>query len=210
MIITYYPYFKFNFLKWTPYSQLDIVESNRVNLTEEWRLSMREFNPNIFKRLLNLPFKLNSNQNNCLNLHTGIYIHSQFLQFMKYKFMRRVSKTRQAVWLADQSNVPFLKTFLSGKFGVKASKKIGRSWSSMMSKSDLCEMAISFCENSMRTLHEIYKAMKKDGFDSELRNLLFVIIGRAHRTAVCSRLRGRVNWFETFSGTVHGALIKAG
>ena len=62
----------------------------------------------------------------------------------------------------------------------------------------------------MRTLHEIYKAMKKDGFDSELRNLLFVIIGRAHRTADCSRLRGQGNGFETFSGTVHGALIKAG
>ena len=45
----------------------------------------------------------------------------------------------------------------------------------------------------MRTLHEIYKAMKKDGFDSELRNLLFVIIGRAHRTADCSRQRGRGN-----------------
>ena len=51
-----------------------------------------------------------------------------------------------------------------------------------LSKSELCEMAISFCENSMRTLHEIYKAMKKEGFDSELRNLLFVIIGRAHWT----------------------------
>ena len=76
-----------------------------------------------------------------------------------------------------------LETVKSGKFGVKATKKIGRSWSSMMSKSDLCEMAISFCENSMRTLHEIYKAMKKEGFDSELRNLLFVMIGRAHRTS---------------------------
>ena len=81
------------------------------------------------------------------------------------------------------TNVRHLKTGESGKFGVKATKKIGRSWSSMMSKSDLCEMEISFCENSMRTLHEIYKAMKKDGFDSELRNLLFVIIGRAHRTS---------------------------
>ena len=34
----------------------------------------------------------------------------------------------------------------------------------------------------MRTLHEIYKAMKKEGFDSELRNLLFVIVGRAQHT----------------------------
>ena len=171
---------------------------------------MREFNPNIFKRLLNLPFKLNSNQNNCLNLHTGIYIHSQFLQFMKYKFMRRVFKIcKQSDWSASQ--MPhFLKTFLSGKFGVKASKKIGRSWSSMMSKSDLCEMAISFCENSMRTLHEIYKAMKKDGFDSELRNLLFVIIGRAHRTTVRWCPRPPTEQQNQFTGTVRGALMKAG
>ena len=176
---------------------------------------MREFNPNIFKRLLNLPFKLNSNQNNCLNLHTAIYIHSQFLQFMKYKFMRKVFECKKTnrmtgTHLSDSdtpsvsgdfryvarrvrltrfvtrwgvfqncTNVKHSKTVVSGKFGVKATKKIGRSWSSMMSKSDLCEMAISFCENSMRTLHEIYKAMKKEGFDSELRNLLFVIVGRA-------------------------------
>ena len=180
---------------------------------------MREFNPNIFKRLLNLPFKLNSNENNCLNLHTAIYIHSQFLQFMKYKFMREVFQCNRtdcsprscnldrlpqnqtifkcsvdgphelryenrSEWVFQNcTNVRHWKPVESGKFGVKATKKIGRSWSSMMSKSDLCEMAISFCENSMRTLHEIYKAMKKEGFDSELRNLLFVIIGRAHRTS---------------------------